>query len=591
MFVLNDDLSIYVTRGDIVFFGVTAEDNGVPYTFKAGDVLRIKVYGKKDADTIALQKDFPVTEDAETVEIFLDEEDTKIGGIISKPVDYWYEVELNPFNNPQTIIGYDEDGAKIFKLFPESADVEEYEPSEEDIPVVDTELDMISTRPVQNQAIARAIVQLKAAFDYTAKQSDTTASALDVERARIDSLVAGDTADGAEVVDIRVGANGTTYASAGAAVRGQVNILSDNIKSSFFEIGYASKYISACKVFTDEYEYLMLSDIRRGYERETGFRIYSCDETGKDFAYVSTVSLEDGFEKGYVEHSFGQNSLLKCYVDLTSMEYGKRQSGDGKPFVLKRECFLPTGSIINAATLKNVLFASCNTDPRKILTWVDDDTPLDGIATAKKICDDLGIKCTFATITNGWTDTLLDRLHQYHKEGFHIACHTESHGRWYKDMPDGNIFDAKEMETDLIVSLEKMRAEGFLDSDMLVYPGSASGRSDVDTIGIVKKWCRCGVLAGGNTWSKHGQGKYKINRTFISKSANDVSYYKGLLNSVSDEAWVVFGTHSGSATDFDATMVREILSHALANGWTIMPLNEALKYREKYYHIQEMLGL
>ena len=105
MFVINDDMSIYVTRGDIVFFTVTAEDEGKPYKFQVGDVVRIKVYGKKNAENVVMQKDFPVTEITEEVEIYLDEKDTKIGGVISKPTDYWYEIELNPFDNPRTIIG------------------------------------------------------------------------------------------------------------------------------------------------------------------------------------------------------------------------------------------------------------------------------------------------------------------------------------------------------------------------------------------------------------------------------------------------------------------------------------------------------
>lgn len=161
MFTLNDDLSIYATRGDIVFFDVSAEDEGAPYKFQAGDVLRIKIYGKKDAESVYLQKDFPVTETAEKVTISLTEEDTKIGEVISKPTDYWYEVELNPGENPQTIIGYDEDGPKVFKLFPEGADIDSYEPDPEDFPVVDDELDMASPRPVSNKAVAKAIAQVQ----------------------------------------------------------------------------------------------------------------------------------------------------------------------------------------------------------------------------------------------------------------------------------------------------------------------------------------------------------------------------------------------------------------------------------------------
>lgn len=119
MFVVNDDMSIYVTRGDMVFLKITADKDGKPYTFQSGDVLRIKVFEKKNCEKVVLQKDLTVTTETQSAEMFLDGNDTKIGGVISKPVDYWYEVELNPCSVPQTIIGYDEDGAKIFRLFPE----------------------------------------------------------------------------------------------------------------------------------------------------------------------------------------------------------------------------------------------------------------------------------------------------------------------------------------------------------------------------------------------------------------------------------------------------------------------------------------
>lgn len=125
MLRISDDLSIYVTRGDAVAFTVTAENNGVNYVFQPGEVVRLIVYAKKDCSNVVLSKDFEVTEETDRVIITLTEQETRIGEVINKPVDYWYEVELDPDTAPQTIIGYDDDGPKIFKLFPEGRDPED----------------------------------------------------------------------------------------------------------------------------------------------------------------------------------------------------------------------------------------------------------------------------------------------------------------------------------------------------------------------------------------------------------------------------------------------------------------------------------
>jgi hypothetical protein len=123
MFVINDDKSIFLTRGDIANIEVTArESDEKAYTFKTGDVVRIKVFEKKGCECVVLKKDAVAETETEAITIFLDKEDTKIGDVISKPKDYWYEIELNPDTLPQTIIGYDEDGAKVFRLFPEGRD-------------------------------------------------------------------------------------------------------------------------------------------------------------------------------------------------------------------------------------------------------------------------------------------------------------------------------------------------------------------------------------------------------------------------------------------------------------------------------------
>lgn len=188
MFQINDDLSINITRGDTAVFTVNAlNESGENYLFQKGDVVRIKVTEKKACENVMFQKDFVVEEETEQVELLLTEDETKIGEVISKPTDYWYEVELNPLTNPQTIIGYDEDGAKILRLYPEGNDIEPVEPTPEDIPVVDEELDLTSERPVQNQAIARAFLNIQNEIERIDNDTNITSEDLEPLKSDIDA--------------------------------------------------------------------------------------------------------------------------------------------------------------------------------------------------------------------------------------------------------------------------------------------------------------------------------------------------------------------------------------------------------------------
>lgn len=169
MFTIDSDNNISVTRGDVIYFGVSAEDPETKelYMFQPGDVVRINVYGKKDCTDVVLKRDFLVYVPTEEVEIFLGKRETKIGDIINKPKDYWYEVVLNPDDKPETIIGYDDDGPKVFKLLPEGEDDTEQDEDilPEEIPIIDDELDEESERPVRNKAIAKAIIALLGRID------------------------------------------------------------------------------------------------------------------------------------------------------------------------------------------------------------------------------------------------------------------------------------------------------------------------------------------------------------------------------------------------------------------------------------------
>lgn len=119
----SETKQISINRGDVGVISVSAKNKDeTNYEFLKGDIVRFKVFKARDCGCVEIQKDVEATEGSTYVEIFLTKEDTKIGGLINKPVNYWYEVELNPDTNPQTIIGYDEKGEKKFKLYPEGGD-------------------------------------------------------------------------------------------------------------------------------------------------------------------------------------------------------------------------------------------------------------------------------------------------------------------------------------------------------------------------------------------------------------------------------------------------------------------------------------
>jgi hypothetical protein len=123
MFVVNSDGSIFVTRGDVgaIEVGINVQESA-GNVFKKGDILRLNVHEARHTDRVILMKDVEIMSDTDEVAITLTRDDTKIGSLINRPVDYWYELELNPDTTPQTLIGYDTAGPKIFRLFPEGAD-------------------------------------------------------------------------------------------------------------------------------------------------------------------------------------------------------------------------------------------------------------------------------------------------------------------------------------------------------------------------------------------------------------------------------------------------------------------------------------
>lgn len=122
MFKIENN-KIRITRGDIGSIKITAlDEDGTDYVFKKGEVVRLSIVRAKHFEEVVFYKDVVVEEDATAVRLSLTSEDTTIGDLINSPKTYWYEVVLNPDTADQTIVGYDESGAKEFILYPEAKD-------------------------------------------------------------------------------------------------------------------------------------------------------------------------------------------------------------------------------------------------------------------------------------------------------------------------------------------------------------------------------------------------------------------------------------------------------------------------------------
>lgn len=220
MFYIEDNV-IHLTRGDVMFFPVSCKDRetGEQYIFQPGDVLRFSVSGKKNVETVYLEKDFAVTTPSEEVIMFFDESETKIGEPINKATDYWYEVVLNPEVKPQTIIGFKEEGAAILKLYPEHVSaVKEPEELPENERVLDDELSVLSDRAVKNKVIAKAMLTIYKEM-----------ALINARFANYGTLTEGSTTADAELIDMRVDIDGNTHESAGEAVRKSVLAMREEV--------------------------------------------------------------------------------------------------------------------------------------------------------------------------------------------------------------------------------------------------------------------------------------------------------------------------------------------------------------------------
>lgn len=122
MLRIDSDKTIHLTRGDEGTITVSAKEGTSDYTFTVGQKVSLIVVPKNGySQGSVIRKDIVVATEGTTVDIPLTDEDTKIGGMIDRAATYWYDIVID---DTQTIVGYDEDGAKKLILYPEGGEAD-----------------------------------------------------------------------------------------------------------------------------------------------------------------------------------------------------------------------------------------------------------------------------------------------------------------------------------------------------------------------------------------------------------------------------------------------------------------------------------
>ena len=107
-------------------FHVTRGDSGsITIAYKDGSVLPnticFRVYGKDDLNSDPIiNKELAIDSGSTSYDLYIYGEDTmQMENPENGKEEYWYELKIGPTN---TVLGYDEQGAKIFYLYPTGKD-------------------------------------------------------------------------------------------------------------------------------------------------------------------------------------------------------------------------------------------------------------------------------------------------------------------------------------------------------------------------------------------------------------------------------------------------------------------------------------
>lgn len=116
MLKIDSNNNIYITRGDKANIDIQIPLNDGFYEFQTTDILYFTIKKQYNDAQPVLRKILTFPETTTTATFNFTSLETTLGNVSNMPVQFVYDVSIN---EDQTIIGYDENGAKYFVVYPE----------------------------------------------------------------------------------------------------------------------------------------------------------------------------------------------------------------------------------------------------------------------------------------------------------------------------------------------------------------------------------------------------------------------------------------------------------------------------------------
>lgn len=107
--------NIYLNRGDAVNIQVACNNA----SFEANDYIEFYIMEQGKSQNVLFEKKFTIEDEGNTVDIALTSAETKsiCPAFDSGYKTFWYEIE---YNGSITLMGYDDNGAKLLVMYPEA---------------------------------------------------------------------------------------------------------------------------------------------------------------------------------------------------------------------------------------------------------------------------------------------------------------------------------------------------------------------------------------------------------------------------------------------------------------------------------------